>query len=388
MHSSITIRACLVAAICISASTGGSLAQEAQSHQLTVLIGTAPGGSFDLVGRVVSRTMQKHIPGNPTIVPQNMPGAGSMIAANYLYGVAPQDGSVVGVINPALAFNQLFGNKSAHFEVAKFNWIGSPTESLIVIPSWHTSAIKKWQDAVTSPAVMGAPVQTSPDAMSIYLINRALGTKFTVVTGYKGGSELDLAMERGEVIGRGGQSWSGLKAVHPEWIAEKKITPLLQIGLHSAPELKDVPLLSDIVSDPKMKEVVQFYSAMTAIGRPLVMGPNVPSDVAAMMRKAFADTMNRSRFPFRCQKGTSRRYSHPRNRYSEDDGAFRLSVAGVDRLGERCPQQAKLNKPIQRSKPFGFSRRASFSSTRVGEEVDAEIRLRCRSGLAATALAA
>jgi hypothetical protein len=292
MHSSLTLRACLVAAICVLApTTEVSLAQEAQSHQLTVLIGTAPGGSFDLVGRVVSRTMQKHIPGNPTIVPQNMPGAGSMIAANYLYGVAPQDGSVVGVINPALAFNQLFGNKSARFEVAKFNWIGSPTESLIIIPSWHTSAIKKWQDAVTSSAVMGAPVQTSPDAMSIYLINRALGTKFTVVTGYKGGNELDLAMERGEVIGRGGQSWSGLKAVHPDWIAEKKIIPILQIGLHSAPELKDVPLLSDVVVDPKMKEVVEFYSAMTAIGRPLVMGPNVPPAVVAMMRKAFVDTM-------------------------------------------------------------------------------------------------
>src|SRR5690606_6092816 len=121
-----------------------AVAQTTQSNQLTVLVGTSPGGSFDLVGRVVSRTMQKHIPGKPTVVVQNMPGAGSMIAANYLYGVAPQDGSVVGVINPALAFNQLFGNKNVRFDVAKFNWIGSPTESLIVIPAWHTSPIKKW----------------------------------------------------------------------------------------------------------------------------------------------------------------------------------------------------------------------------------------------------
>jgi tripartite-type tricarboxylate transporter receptor subunit TctC len=266
-------------------------AQSPKEGQLVVLVGTAPGGSFDLVGRVVSRTLIKYIPGNPTVVPQNMPGAGSMIAANYLYNVASQDGNVIGVINPALAFNQLFDNKNVRFDVGKFNWIGSPIDSLIVIPIWHTSPIKTWRDAQRVVGIVGAPVQTSPDAMSFYLMNNVLGTKFNVVTGYKGGQDLDLAMERGEIIGRGGQSWSGLKALHPDWIRDRKIIPIVQIGLRQAPDLPEVPLLADLVSDPDRQQVVHLYSAATAVGRPLVMGPRVPASTVSMMRTAFMQTM-------------------------------------------------------------------------------------------------
>jgi tripartite-type tricarboxylate transporter receptor subunit TctC len=269
---------------------------QGKEGQLTVLVGTAPGGSFDLVGRVVSRTLVKYLPGNPTPVPQNMPGAGSMIAANYLFTVAPQDGSVVGVINPALAFNQVFGNANVRFDVAKFNWIGSPVDSLIAIPIWHTSPIRTWQDATRTAAIVGAPVQTSPDAMSFYLMNSVLGTRFNVVTGYKGGKDLDLAMERGEIVGRGGQSWSGLKAIHPDWIRDRKIVPILQIGLQAADDLAGVPLLSDLVSDPEKRKVVELYSVATAVGRPLVMGPGVPAARVATMRAAFLKTMKDADF--------------------------------------------------------------------------------------------
>ncbi|MGE5540240.1 MAG: hypothetical protein ACM30I_16610 [Gemmatimonas sp.] len=280
--------ACALVGVSAFASAGYGQSKEGQ---LTVLVGTSAGGSFDLVGRVVSRTLVKYLPGNPTPVPQNMPGAGSMIAANYLYGVAPQDGSVVGVINPALAFNQVFDNSNVRFDVAKFNWIGSPVDSLIAVAMWHTSPVKTLQDATRQEVMVGAPVQTSPDAMSYYLLNHVLGTKFNVVTGYQGGKDLDLAIERGEIGGRGGQSWSGLKAIHPDWIRDKKVIPIVQIGLQPADDLDGVPMLSDLVSDPQRRKVVDLYSAATAVGRPLVMGPGVPAQAVAAMRAAFDKTM-------------------------------------------------------------------------------------------------
>lgn len=290
---------CVFVGLSVFASNGYGQGKEGP---LTVLVGTAAGGSFDLVGRVVSRTLVKYLPGHPTAIPQNMPGAGSMIAANYLFNVAPQDGSVIGVINPALAFNQVFGNANVRFNVATFNWIGSPVDSLIAIPIWHTSPIKTWQDATRTAAIVGAPVQTSPDAMSFYLMNSVLGTKFNVVTGYKGGKDLDLAMERGEIVGRGGQSWSGLKALHPDWIRDRKVTPIVQIGLEPAADLDGVPLLSNLVADSEKKKVVALYSAATAVGRPLVMGPAVRTGIVATMRAAFLKTMKDPDFLAEAQK--------------------------------------------------------------------------------------
>ena len=261
------------------------------AQDLRIVIGTAPGGSYDLTGRLIGRHIGKHLSGNPNVVPQNMPGAGSLIAANHLYNVAAQDGSVIGVLVPTILFNQLFGEESIRFEAAKFHWLGNPLGSAVVTTVFHTAPIKTWRDALTTTVQMGAPGSTGPDATSVHLINATLGTKFNVVSGYKGGQDIVLAMERGEVHGRASQTWAGWQATKPDWIKEGKLVPLFQVARKPLPELKDVPLLIDLIEGEGNKALVRAYVNVIDMGRPLVAGPNVPASRVAALRRAFDGTM-------------------------------------------------------------------------------------------------
>jgi tripartite-type tricarboxylate transporter receptor subunit TctC len=262
----------------------------AQAEDLKIVVGTAPGGSYDLIGRLVARHIGKQLPGNTNVLVQNMPGAGSLTAASYLYNVAPQDGSVMGVLVPAILFNQIFGEENIRFDGAKFQWIGNPMGSPVVSTVFHTAPIKTWRDALTTTVIMGAPGSTAPDATTAHLVNATLGTKFTVVSGYKGGQDIVLAMERGEVHGRASQTWAGWQASKPDWIKEGKLVPLFHVSRKPVPELKEIPLLIDLVQGDANKALVRAYVNVMEIGRPLVAGPGVPAERVTALRRAF-DTM-------------------------------------------------------------------------------------------------
>src|SRR5919197_3768107 len=192
-------------------------------------IGYSAGGGYDVYARALARHMGRFIPGNPTIVPKNMPGAGSLVLANWLYNVAPKDGSAFGMIGRGTGFDPLLGHKAAQFDATRFTWIGSMNNEVSICVAWHTTGITKFEDILTKPLVVGGTSAAADTDQFPRVTNGVLGTKMRVITGYPGGNEVGLAMERGEVQGRCGWSWSSVKTTHKQWLAEKKFVVLVQL---------------------------------------------------------------------------------------------------------------------------------------------------------------
>ncbi len=186
---------------------------------------------------------------------------------------------------------QLFGDKNVKFDAAKFQWIGNPSTSVSVVMAWHTSPVKSIADAFQTSIIMGAAGRVGNDATVPAMLNNVLGTKFNIVAGYKGGNEIDLAMERGEVAGRAGQSWDGWKVTRPDWIKTGKLVPLVQVGIARAKDLPDVPLASELAKTDEQKQIIGVFSDTVALGRPLLVGPGVPAARVAVLRDAFRKTM-------------------------------------------------------------------------------------------------
>lgn len=287
-------RACVVAVAAVSLfyaiASPDAVAQNAESSgkALRLIVGTDVGGSYDVTGRLMSRHLPRFLTGSPTIVVQNMPGAGGLVSTNYLYNIAPRDGTVFGVIIPQVLLSQLFGEENARFEAQKFNWLGNPLGSAVVSAVFHTSAAKTWQEARSTEILMGATGSSGPDAFAVRLANATLGTKLKLVLGYKGGNDMTLAMERGEINGRGSQTWAGWKATNPDWVSNHKILPLWQLAAKRDPELPQVPLLSEIVEGSEAKTMVRLYSAISSMGRPFVAPPTTPTETVDALRNAFS----------------------------------------------------------------------------------------------------
>jgi tripartite-type tricarboxylate transporter receptor subunit TctC len=280
-------------AVLISTSSGAvradSVADFYHGKNLSLLIGYTAGGGYDLYGRLVARHLQKHIPGNPTIVPQNMPGAGSLKAANFIHDVAPKDGLTIGIVTRSMATDPLFGESK--FDAREFTWIGSATSETSVCVTWHTSPVKTWSD-VFGPAIkLGGSAQGSdPDSFTLLLKN-VFGAHFQLVSGYPGGNDINLAIERGEVEGRCGWSWSSVKTQRPDWLKDKKINILVQLAQQKHPDLQEVPLLLDLAQNDEQRQIVKLVLASLVVGRPFFGPPGVPQDRKAALRKAFDDTM-------------------------------------------------------------------------------------------------
>jgi tripartite-type tricarboxylate transporter receptor subunit TctC len=266
-----------------------------KNRQMKLIIGSGVGGAYNHVARTVARHLPRNIPGNPTIIPQNKQGASSAKAANYLYNVAPQDGSVIASVVQTLPQNQLFGFKNLKFDAAKFQWIGSPQSSVVVFAIWHGSKVKTLKDAMQRQAIFGAASFRGADGTLPLVINRILGTKFKVVTGYKGAG-VTLAMERGEIEGRGGATWDGWNSAKPDWIKQQKIRILLQIGLKRDKNLPNVPLATDLAKTDEQRQILKLFSTAAALGRPLIVGPGVPANRVAILRNAFRRTMKDPKF--------------------------------------------------------------------------------------------
>ena len=235
--------------------------------------------------------MGKHIPGNPNIVAKNRPGAGSMTLANELYNILPKDGTTIGIIGRGLVMEPLFGTEQAKFDASKFNWLGSANNEVSVCVSWHTSPVKTVEDLMTMPLIVGgtgpgADTDTFPKVM-----NNVIGTKLKLVTGYPGGNDILLAMERGEVDGRCGYSWSSAKSRKADWLKEGKMRVLVQMSTAKHPDLPDVPFIMDLAKTEKDKQILSLIFARQVWGRPFLAPPDVPEERVAALQAAFMATM-------------------------------------------------------------------------------------------------
>ncbi len=259
---------------------------------VTLLIGYSAGGGYDTYARVLARHMGSHIPGNPTIVPQNMPGAGSLRATNYLYEVAPRDGSVFGTFSRGEAMEPLLHPDSAKYDSRKFTWIGSVTNEVSICGFWHTTGLKTWNDLLKSPGftVGGTGSGSDTDIFPIVFDNM-FHMHAKLVTGYPGGADVVLAMERGEINGRCGWSWTTLMSRNKDLYETKQIYIPVQVALKKHEDLPNVPLILDLTKDPKQIAAMKLIFSRQSMARPFAAPPGIPADRASALRAAFDATM-------------------------------------------------------------------------------------------------
>jgi tripartite-type tricarboxylate transporter receptor subunit TctC len=262
-----------------------------KGRNIELYIGYSVGGAYDLYARVLARHLGKHVPGNPAIVPRNMEGAGSLRLANWLYNVAAKDGTAFATIGRGTPFDPVLGSKAAQFDGNKFTWIGSANNEVSVCVSWKTSGVTKFEDLLTRELVIGGTGPAADTDQFPKILNGVLGTRFKIVAGYPGGNDVTMAMERGEVMGRCGWSWSSVLATHKRWIDDKSINILLQLSLNKHPDLPDIPLVMDYAKTEEAQQIFKLIFARQVMGRPFMAPPGVPKERAGALRKAFMDTM-------------------------------------------------------------------------------------------------
>jgi tripartite-type tricarboxylate transporter receptor subunit TctC len=273
-----------------------------KGRTITVLIGYSPGGSYDAAGRVLARYMGRHIPGNPSFVPQNMPGAGTLNLANYLYNVAPKDGSAFGIFARGMAMEPLIGGTNTKFDATRFTWIGSAANEISVCATYATSPIKTWNDALTKDfTVAGNGSGSDPDVFANVLRNK-FGVRNRLISGYPGSAEISLAMERGEIDGRCGWSWSSIKAEKSAWLAEHKLNLIVQLALEKAADLPEVPLITGLATDERQRQILKLIFSRQTMGRPFAGPPGIPTERAEALRHAFDLTMKDPDFLEEAQK--------------------------------------------------------------------------------------
>ncbi len=265
---------------------GPAQAQVYKGKQIRMVIASGAGGGYDAYARILQRYLEKHIPGNPTIVNQNMPGASGMLAMNWAFNAAPKDGSVILATYNALLAEPLYGNPSVQYDPVKFELIGSFSKQQNICVTWNTSPIKNIMQAKEREVIVSATGATGNSATMPKILNTVLGTKFKTVIGY-GTTESRLAVEKGEVEGICGLSWSTLKASNPDWVQNKRINILVQTGAKPQPDLPNVPVLLDLVSDPENRAIIKLLGFPEDMGRPFVMPPGTPKDMVAAVRRGF-----------------------------------------------------------------------------------------------------
>jgi tripartite-type tricarboxylate transporter receptor subunit TctC len=271
---------------------GAATAEEFyKGRPMTLIMSADAGGGYASYANAFAPYLSKHIPGNPRITVQYMPGAGGLRAMNYLYNNAPKDGSVIGMVHSSVPYAPLYGLSAARFDPRKFGWLGSLDQSMGICVAWASSGIQTWQDMMTKGLVVGSSGAGSQMETMPMMLNKLFGSKNRVISGYKGGNEVYLAMERGEVDGFPSLFYNTLNATRPKWREEKNLKLILQYGLEKEPALPDVPSAIDLVTNPEDKQLLQTGLAQVTMGRPYLMPPGVPEDRVAIMRKAFEDTL-------------------------------------------------------------------------------------------------
>jgi len=272
-----------------------------KGKQLEMAIGYPPAGSNDVYARVLARHLGKHIPGNPTIVPQNRPGAGSFLALGYVYNVAPKDGTVIGIGAPTSALDEKLGTQGVRFKTAELNWIGRIDALINMVFLWHTSPVKTAADAFKIESKLSGTGVGSTVSIYPTVMNNVLGSKFKLIMGYKGSNDAQLAVERGEVEGHS-TSWTAVKVAHPNWRPEKKINVIVQFSTHKHPDLQDVPTVVELAKTDEQRAVLSAVVKAADIGTAFFTTPGVPKDRVEALRRAFDATMKDPEFLAEAQK--------------------------------------------------------------------------------------
>jgi tripartite-type tricarboxylate transporter receptor subunit TctC len=265
-----------------------SAAEFYKGKTVTILMGTQPGGSYDLYGRVIGEHLARYIPGNPSVIMEHMPGAGGVIAGNHLYGPGPQDGTKI-LLSHSIPLAEKLEPKGVRFESARFHWLGTFDAIAHTMAIWHGSQVNTLDVLKSKPLIIGSFSKTHLTYQWPAMMKYVLGTSYQVITGYRSGSDLNLAMERGEVHGWAA-SWENLAGTRPQWLSEKKVSVLVAFTLERKKQISDVPTLLEL-APPDKKDVVEFLTAGTPFGRAMAVGPGVPADRVAILRKAFDDVM-------------------------------------------------------------------------------------------------
>ena len=264
-----------------------------KGKSISLIIASNTSGGYDTYGRLLARHLPRHLAGNPTIVPQNMPGAGGIRAANYLYAVAPKDGTVFGIFDQAMFLDQLLGIPGLRGDVRQFNWIGRLLSNSSVLFAWHTAAVQKIQDAFTHELIVAAPGSNS--RLNWTALNALAGTKFKLLTGYEGPATAKIAMERGEVEALS-LPWGVLREENPEWLSGKKINLLLQTGFEKNAGLPDLPRMIDLGRTDEDRKVLEIFASPSLVGRSFAAPPGVPKERIDELRTAFMEVVKDPEF--------------------------------------------------------------------------------------------
>jgi tripartite-type tricarboxylate transporter receptor subunit TctC len=288
----------LFAILSIVAAASAPVATSAQDaapffkgKTIRIVIGVGVGGGYADYARLLAEHMGRHLAGAPQIIVQTMPGAGGLLAANWLYAQAPQDGTVIGIVTSAVPLAPLWGKSGARFETLKFNWLGTLDTADAVCFSWHASPIKTWADMLSRKFTVGSNGAGSPQEAYPAMLNKLFGTRIKVIGGYKGGGDIDLAIERGEIDGRcGGHFWA-LKALHPDWWAERKVAVPILIAEKRSPELPDTPAIMEFVKDDATRAQLDLVLVAQNLYRPVLLPPGVPPARVQELRDAFDATL-------------------------------------------------------------------------------------------------
>lgn len=262
-----------------------------KGKNIQLIIATGPGAAYDFFGRLVARHIGRFIPGEPVVTPQNMPGASGFRAANYLFTVAPKDGTVLGTFNNAIAFYQAVEQPGIQYRAEEFSWVGAIPQDTPQVAVHISAGIKTIEDAKKIEVAMGATGAGGNFAGHVALLNSLLGTKFKIVTGYDSGATINMAIERGEVSGKANTTWPAYKSLASNWVREGKIIPLVQFGLKKDPDLPSVPLLTELASNDEQRRIFELVASTTAVGQPFAAPPQTPADRLELLRKAFASAV-------------------------------------------------------------------------------------------------
>jgi tripartite-type tricarboxylate transporter receptor subunit TctC len=279
-----------------------SVADFYRGKTVTIVVSTSSGGGYDALARALARHIGRLIPGNPIVVVRNMPGAGGITAVNWLYNTAEKDGTAVGLVQNGTPLEPLFGTKAARYDATKFNWLGTPSYEVSMVLLWNTVPVNSVDDLRKVETTMGASGANSTPAFYARLLNATLGTRMKLINGYPGQNDAFLAMERGELDGYPSVFYSALTSTRPNWLKDKQAKAIVQYGPERLTELPDVPFATDLLTNEDDRLLMQAASAPQALGRPLLLPPDVPADRVTAMRKALADTFNDPQFKADAEK--------------------------------------------------------------------------------------
>jgi tripartite-type tricarboxylate transporter receptor subunit TctC len=287
LASSLTALALACATSLPGSARADAVADFYAGKTLTIIVGADTGGGYDAQGRLMARHLGRFIPGKPSIIVQNQPGAGSLIAANNIYNTAPKDGTVIGLVQRGVLSAKFTNPSGVRYDLARFNWVGNLSSEAGVVVAWHTSPFKTIQDVMSQEMLVAGTGPNIDTETSPRLLNALTGTRFKIISGYSGTSDGVLAMERGEVQGLGDWSWSNVKTRRPDYLRDKKIRVLLQVTTEKMPDLPDVPLAMDLVRNESDRKIMALFLAQKSAARPVVAPPDIPADRMAAIRTAF-----------------------------------------------------------------------------------------------------